>query len=229
LEQNLEKGVAQTVTIARSVALWEIVSVIVSVIIVEWAVLPLAGRDFRVGAVPVMLVFALMLYSHRVRGETKRELGWRIDNFRQAARLLFIPTFVAAILLFVTGWFLRSSGYGEPRSRSWSLWLPLFGVLWGLMQQYALQAFVNRRAQMIWGGGAKSILVTASVFALLHLPNPWLTLATFIAGCMWAFVYQRAPNLLALAVSHSLMTVILISTIPNKLLGGLRVGYNYLL
>lgn len=215
---------------ARSLAFWEIISIVVSVVIVEWAVLPLAGKNLVVGIIPVALAFALIIYSQRVRGETWRELGWRTDNFAQAARLLLLPTAMAALFLFVAGWYLQTSGFGEPRSRpSASLWLPLWGILWGLVQQYPLQAFVNRRAQILFGRGVASVLVVASVFALLHLPNLWLTIATFVAGCLWAAVYQRAPNLFALAISHSIMTVLLIWTIPDVLLGGLRVGYNYFL
>jgi membrane protease YdiL (CAAX protease family) len=44
---------------------------------------------------------------------------------------------------------------------------------------------------------------------------------------MWAWVYQRAPNLWALALSHALMTWVLISTLPADALEGLRVGYKY--
>jgi membrane protease YdiL (CAAX protease family) len=62
---------------------------------------------------------------------------------------------------------------------------------------------------------------------LLHFPNPWLSLATFVGGVIWAWVYQRAPNLPALALSHSLMTLVLIWTLPASALGGLRVGFNY--
>jgi hypothetical protein len=70
---------------------------------------------------------------------------------------------------------------------------------------------------------------TASVFGLLHLPNPWLTPATFCGGLLWAWDCQRAPNLWALAFSHSLMTVVLVTTVPYSALGGMRVGYGYFL
>ena len=59
------------------------------------------------------------------------------------------------------------------------------------------------------------------------MPNPWLMLATFAGGVVWAAVYQRAPNLPALALSHSLMTLALIWTLPPSTLKGLRVGFNY--
>jgi membrane protease YdiL (CAAX protease family) len=82
---------------------------------------------------------------------------------------------------------------------------------------------------MLWGAGARSTLFVASVFALLHLPNPWLTVATFCGGLLWAWAYQREPNLLAAAFSHSVMTVVLVTTVPYSALGGMRVGYGYFL
>jgi membrane protease YdiL (CAAX protease family) len=96
-----------------------------------------------------------------------------------------------------------------------------------LIQQHALQAFFNRRAQEIWSNGYLSIFVTALIFALLHLPNFWLTVATFLGGLMWATVYQRVPNLFALAISHALMSGVLVLTMPTAALHGMRVGYNY--
>jgi len=101
------------------------------------------------------------------------------------------------------------------------------GVLWGFLQQYALQGFINRRAQLVWGRGPLSVLVVALTFALLHLPNPWLMLATFAGGLVWARAYQREPNLLALGLSHGLMTWVLISAFPSAALHNLRVGYKF--
>ena len=48
----------------------------------------------------------------------------------------------------------------------------LLGFAWGFVQQYVLQSFINRRAQMIWGAGMASTLLTAAIFAGLHFPIP---------------------------------------------------------
>jgi membrane protease YdiL (CAAX protease family) len=73
----------------------------------------------------------------------------------------------------------------------------------------------------------QSVLIIALIFGGLHLPNPALTVITFAGGIVWAAVYQRVPNLFALAVSHSVMTWLVVSTIPPSLLHHLRVGLNY--
>jgi membrane protease YdiL (CAAX protease family) len=209
--------------------LTEISLVVFCVLVAEWAVLPLFGRNYLVGLVPVGAAFAVMFLSHRACRESAREVGWRLDNLGRALALLLPPMISAALLLAFVGWLCGSLRLGVVRA-GWPLVYTYFWMtLWGLMQQYPLQGFINRRAQMVWGRGARSTAFVASVFALLHLPNPWLMLATFCGGLLWAWAYQRAPNLFALALSHSLMTVVLVTTVPYSSLGGMRVGYGYFL
>jgi membrane protease YdiL (CAAX protease family) len=207
----------------KTPALWEIVSVTSSFLIAEWMVLPFAGNSKIVAAVPLGLALLLMLFSHRDYGETAREIGWRLDNFWQAARLLVLPMLVAAALIVGLGVLNKSLRFNNRQMLEWALWLPL----WGLMQQYVLQGFINRRAQTLYGRGWKAVLLVGIIFALLHLPNPWLTFATFAGGLVWAGVYQRAPNLPALALSHALMSMLLACSLPASTLNSLRVGIKY--
>jgi hypothetical protein len=214
---------------ARSTPLLEILAIVLCVLAAEWIVLPLFGRNLWIGLIPVLVAFIIMLISHLARGESARGVGWRFDNFFRAILLLAGPMIFASFVLAGIGWLKGGFDARFPRPGS-----PLFSTvfwlfLWGLMQEYPLQGFINRRAQLLWGKGITSVLVVASVFAFLHLPNLWLTLATFCAGLLWATVYQRAPNLFAIGLSHCLMTIVLICTVPYSTLHGLRVGYNYFL
>jgi membrane protease YdiL (CAAX protease family) len=54
-----------------------------------------------------------------------------------------------------------------------------------------------------------------------------LAFATFIGGFIWAYVYQRAPNLPALALSHALMSMLLACSLPPSVINSLRVGIKY--
>jgi membrane protease YdiL (CAAX protease family) len=208
---------------AGTLAAWEIASVTSSFLIAEWMVMPFAGNSKLVAAVPVGLAFTLMLFSHRARRESAREVGWRLDNFVSAARLLILPMLIVAIILIGIGLMMKSLRFDRQQVLEWAVWLPL----WGLMQQYVLQGFINRRAQTLYGRGSKSVLLVALIFALLHLPNPWLSVATFAGGLVWAYVYQRAPNLLALAISHALMSMLLALSLPHATINSLRVGIKY--
>ncbi|HKC64292.1 MAG TPA: CPBP family intramembrane glutamic endopeptidase [Pyrinomonadaceae bacterium] len=221
-EKMREDGGSGIVANDRLLAAWEIASVIVSVLIAEWIVLTFAGNKLFL-AVPIALAFALMFLSHIARGESAREIGWRFDNFGEAARLLALPMSAAAIVIVIIGWMLKGLRFEREQILGWLAWLPI----WGLTQQYALQGFINRRAQILYGRGWRSILLVAFIFTLLHLPNPWLSVATFAGGLLWAYVYQRAPNLPALALSHALMSMILALSLPADTLNSLRVGIKY--
>lgn len=207
---------------ARGLALWEILSVVSSCLLVEWVVFSFVGGSKLVGAVPVLLALAFILFSHRERGETVKDVGFRTDNFFAACRLLLLPIALVVLLGVAVSWFSSHSMFVAPW-RTRFLLLPL----WALFQQYVLNGFINRRAQWAFGKGPKSILLVAIIFSLFHFPNPLLAILTFFGGLVWAAVYQRQPNLFALALSHTVSSLTLALTISPKLLDSLRVGFKY--
>jgi len=212
----------------RALAAWEIASLVSSALIAEWILSASAGRTKLIVAIPVAFAFGLVITSHFLREENLRDLGFRFDNFLRAAKLLALPMIVVAVLCVGLGLIFGT----KPDLLRWHPERPIVGQLalgfaWGFVQQYVLQSFINRRAQIFWQKGLRSVVLTALVFSLLHFPNPWLMLVTFVGGIVWAFVYQRAPNLIALALSHSLMTWVVVSTLPMSALNHLRIGFKY--
>jgi membrane protease YdiL (CAAX protease family) len=205
----------------ETLASWEIASVVVSALLAEWFFFAFLGRNRWALLVPVVMALLLMFSSHRFYNEGFKELGFRFDNFIAACRLLIVPTIVALLGIFLLSWLSGSIDIKPLRLRF--LLLPL----WALFQQYALQGYINRRAQVVLGQNWRSVLLVAVLFAVLHIPNIPVAIFTLLGGAVWAAVYQRHPNLFALALSHSLASVALALLLPGTAVNNLRVGFKF--
>jgi Type II CAAX prenyl endopeptidase Rce1-like len=208
---------------SKALAVAEIISITLSCLIAEWVFLSFLSRYRWLVIIPLLLAMSFMFLSHSAYRESPRDLGFRFDNFFPAVRLLTWPTLIAVAIIFLVGWYLTGFPSLQRLLRTRLLFVPA----WALFQQYALQAYLNRRAQHALGKGPTSVVLVAAVFAVLHLPNPVLAALTLLGGLIWAAVYQREANLFALAASHTVASISLAMALPLNVINGLRVGFKY--
>ncbi len=168
----------------------------------------------------VVVFFVVAIRGHLRRKEGWRSIGARQDTFRRASflALVFFGPFLVLSLLPVL-WLREWHGTEDP----W--WFTIAGhVAVGLVQQYALQGFFYRRLREAIGGTWRPIVGAASIFALLHLPNPFLAPATLLLGGIACWIYSRAPNLWVLGLAHAAMTFAFTRALPYSVTFHLKVG-----
>jgi membrane protease YdiL (CAAX protease family) len=216
----------------RVVTLLEIVSVLGSVLVAVWALVPMYPQSRLTLLLPGALAVWLVINSQRLRGESWHDVGFRAAGFTEAFKLLAMPMLFAIAVMCFIGWKLNSF------QRSTHFALNIFVTpLWGIVQQYITQGFLYRRVRSLLVTSPieeraqvrKAIWLSAACFALVHLPNPTLTLLTFAAGLLWSWVYERAPNLWALGLSHGLLSFVLMHSMPAWFLQSMSIGYKHFL
>lgn len=210
---------------ARMIAALEIASVVVSVLITVWVINPLQLEQRWISALPGLLVLLLMIHAHISSGENLRDLGFRLEYFWHALKLLILPMLLVGAGLLGVGYWCHSLNFGNR------FFVALvFVPFWGLIQQYVLQAFVLKRMNLILGADRQNLAVicAAGIFALVHLPNLPLVLLTLLGGLIWCWVYERAPNLFALGLSHGIMSALAMSSLPATMLQSMSIGYKHL-
>ena len=206
---------------ARGLALWEIASVVTSCLIAEWVMLSFAGRSKLTIAIPTLLALGLMYFSHRERGETFSDIGFRTDNFLAACRLLLLPTAIVVALIIVLGWLTSHSISLAP----WLTASPAVAAV-GIVSAVCSQRFHKSSRQLAFGKGPKSVMLVAIVFSLFRTEpaarHSDVCRRLDLGGCL-----STSTKPLCLGLSHAFSSLTLALVISPKLLESLRVGFKY--
>jgi membrane protease YdiL (CAAX protease family) len=196
--------------------MWFTVAIVGVVLAYTWVIDPIAPGWAAAAAGTVVIGLALW------RALKTGEWGLQPTAFLPALGWSAAITAAGALVMYAAGSRLRTL---HDRPDLWGNFAVL--IPWALGQQFALQTVLLRESQATVSKSA-GIWLAALLFASLHLPNPFLTAATFIGALAWCRVYDRYPNLLPLALSHAILTLGILYAFDDRITGGLRVGAAYL-
>jgi membrane protease YdiL (CAAX protease family) len=133
--------------------------------------------------------------------------------------------------------FLSAAAIGIAEARH--TFHPLYGVVpvgwhltgylvWALLQQFILQDYFLARLLRLLPNPTGAVFAAAGLFALAHLPNPVLTVATLVFGTAACFVFLRYRNLYTLGLAHFILGMTIAVTVSNAAHHHMRVGLGYL-
>ena len=134
-----------------------------------------------------------------VRGMAQ-EWGFRREGFMQAMKAGGVFALVAAVPLLAYGW--MHSRFPLPAT-FWMVMI-LYPV-WGLGQQFALQALITRNLRVLVPRLGFRMLAASVIFSASHFPNYWLMALTLVAGIAFTWVYEKYRNLWAIGIVHGIL------------------------
>jgi membrane protease YdiL (CAAX protease family) len=172
--------------------------------------------------VPVWIPVAFVASVTAWNGIRSGVWGLSLKAFAPACRAAALFTIPAVLIVLAVG-----MAIGTLHDRGSFLSNLAVLIVWGGGQQWVLHTVVLRESQQLTSH-TRSIVLSAFLFALLHMPNPFLTMMTFVGALGWCAIFLRYPNIVPLAVSHAAATLALLYAFDDRVTGHLRVGYEYL-
>jgi membrane protease YdiL (CAAX protease family) len=172
-----------------------------------WFISPLYSKWIQI--LTLIPIFSFIIYSDFIGDKSSlKDLGFRWDNWFDSFKILFIFTVVAIPVLYLIwqNYFPVNNAF----YKSSSFWEKIFTYpLWALFQQYIFLAFFFRRYRKIFSPRAHlAVFFSALTFAMIHIPNPPLVIFCFIAGIVWAYAYNKYPNLFTTAISQAVFGIL---------------------
>lgn len=157
--------------------------------------------------------------------ESWKALGCCVAGFWRSSWIVGLALIMAGVATYFAGTFHTLHHPGGPVQ-----WVRAFGgyAIWAMLQQLLLQGYFLARTLRLVPRANIAALLTASVFALAHLPNPILTPLTLIWGLAACLVFIRARNVYPLAIAHAIFGICVAITIPASVLHNMRVGLGYI-
>ncbi len=163
---------------------------------------------------------ALMIFSHLVRRESPRSLGFQLRDL--AGQLCELGPVLILIAVALLGAGMMSGTI--RRIGLVDVLLALAAYLpWGLGQQYALNGYFLNRFDAALSTRSASLLA-ALLFCAAHAPNPFLMAITLPLGWCATRLYRHTRNLYLLGIVHALVGLFLFLVVPDSISRHLRVG-----
>ncbi len=159
------------------------------------------------------------------RRPSVRELGLDLPSVRGFLITVGWATVLAGVVL-LGGWL---GGTWAPTHPTWPpLQNPDLYAIWALLQQFMLQIFFYLRLESILRSSRLAVPGTAILFAIAHIPNPFLMVATLAGGLFFCEFFRRYRNLYPVAAAHVLLGFALAESLSMILMRHMRVGIGYI-
>jgi hypothetical protein len=176
------------------------------------------------------IYFASILFLVIAMGrsfESAQAMGLRKTNLLRslwvvgAALLLAGAVITVAEHLHTLHWAELSGGTAGLLRRYWGY------ALWAFAQQILLQDFFLRRMLRLVRRENVAVLTAAGIFSVAHLPNPILTMITFLWGVVACLIFLRYRNLYPLGLAHAVVGITIAISVPGPMIHNMRVGLGY--
>lgn len=140
--------------------------------------------------------------------------GFRTDNVKEVTRKILPFGVLSVISFFIVG-LLR-----DTLNFNWHI-IPILILypIWGVIQQFLVIGLVAGNLQDLKENKFNEftiIVLTATLFGLVHYPYYWLIAGTFVLALVYGFIYLRARNVYVMGLFHGWLGGLFFYTVVDR-------------
>ena len=169
--------------------------------------------------------FTWMLFATFRARPTAEQLGLRVAGTRRALWIVALAVIAAVLGVWIS---VRLHTFHAVFRNYAVEWGFLAYIVWALVQQFILQDFFLTRLVRIAPSRTLAVVVAGVLFAVAHVPNPLLVVATVVWGTIACALFLRYRNLYVLGLAHAILGMCIAVAVPNAVHHHMRVGLGYL-
>lgn len=169
---------------------------------------------------PIVLLTPLVLVLLRRPSLYELGLSWR----GLVSSLWILPTAIG--LVFASRMLARVAGTYHPLYNADLAHVGGY-VIWTIYQQLLLQDYFMPRLTRIVSIDA-AVLIAGILFAIAHLPNIPLEIATLVWGVASCALFRRYRSLWILGITQGLLGLCFAVCVPDAMLHHMRVGLGFI-
>jgi membrane protease YdiL (CAAX protease family) len=188
------------------------------ILIAVWSPLPVQRVLFWV-------TFSWILSTTVLSHADRETLGLGLRGIHRSLWVVGIAVMVALIQIVISLQFSALHPMYGPVPVGRHMW---GYVIWSFLQQFILQDFFLLRLLRLMPSPRSAIITAASMFAIAHVPNPLLTIATLVWGLVACTVFLKYRSIYALGLVHAILGLCIAVSVPNAIHHHMRVGLGYL-
>nr|WP_321225235.1 CPBP family intramembrane glutamic endopeptidase [uncultured Psychroserpens sp.] len=153
-------------------------------------------------------------YRYKKDNQILKDWGFRHDNFTSVLKLV-LPFAIISIVSFLVIGYVQ-----DTLNPTWHI-IPLLITypIWGTVQQFLTIGLVAGNLSTLKTIKLKKeivILITATLFSLVHYPSIWLLIGTFILALFYGYIYLKSKNLYVLGLFHGWLGALFYYTVVNQ-------------
>lgn len=180
-----------------------IITAVFKFILMDW----LNWRAFYIAGISLIWV-SYILYRLMENRDILRQWGFKKENFKPSAIFLF-PLVILSIFASLIYAYLNNS-----LLVTWHI-VPILILYpgWGIIQQYLMLGIISRNMGTIFKltiSRYVTIFMVSALFSLIHYPNPFLMISTFLMEVIFITAYMSWRNLWVIGIAHGWIATFLL-------------------